>query len=119
MTIDEVSTKFSIPIQILEEYQNMGLCSEVKKVMGAWRYDDEDIERLSMIMTLHDIGFEKKEIEEYMKLLLKDEDTHIQRSYMLRNKRRDTLDEIHFKEKQLSTIDYLTHEINKMKRRDE
>ena len=39
--------------------------------MGAWEYDDQDIEWLSMIMTLHDIGFKSNEIEEYMHLLLK------------------------------------------------
>ncbi len=27
---------------------------------GAWQYDDEDLERLSMIMTLSAIGFEKE-----------------------------------------------------------
>ncbi len=38
--------------------------------MGSWQYDDSDIERLSTIMTLHDIGFTKAEVERYMKLLL-------------------------------------------------
>lgn len=119
MTIEEASQQYSIPIEILKEYESMGLCDEVKKVMGVWQYDEEDIERLSMIMTLHSIGFEKEEVEEYMKLFLKDEDTQLQRSKMLKSKRKNTLDEIHFKEKQLSTIDYLTFEMNKMKEKKE
>ena len=51
MTIYEASEKYHIPIKILQEYESWGLCSEVKKVMGSWHYDESDIERLSMIMT--------------------------------------------------------------------
>ena len=57
MTIYEASERYCIPIQILREYESWGLCGEVKKVMGSWRYDDSDLERLVTIMTLHDIGF--------------------------------------------------------------
>ena len=73
MTIDEASKRYNIPLNILHEYERWGLCNAVKKVMGAWQYDDTDLERLSLIMTLHDIGFESFEIETYMKLLLEKE----------------------------------------------
>lgn len=49
MTINEASNRYHIPIKILKEYESWGLCSEVKKVMGTWNYDDSDIERLSTI----------------------------------------------------------------------
>ena len=70
MTIQEASEHYNIPIKILEEYESWGLCGEVKKVMGSWQYDDSDIERLSIIMTLHDIGFTNNEVEKYMRLLV-------------------------------------------------
>lgn len=70
MTKQEAGERYGIPTRILEEYESWGLCSAVKKVMGAWQYDDTDLERLSVIMALHDIGFEKDEIEAYMRLLL-------------------------------------------------
>lgn len=114
MTIEEASKKYCIPINILKEYEAMGLCDEVKKVMGVWQYDDVDIERLSMIMTLYQIGFNKDEVNEYMKILLNDSSKEMI-SQILKRKRKNTLDEIHFKEQQLNTIDYLTHEINQMK----
>lgn len=38
--------------------------------MGSWHYDDRDIERLSMIITLHDIGFTNEEIGKYMLLMM-------------------------------------------------
>lgn len=113
MTIREASKKYNIPIQILREYESWGLCGEVKKVMGAWQYDDSDMERLSTIMTLHDIGFDNEEVEKYMRLLLEGRATEQERMEMLNNKRDGTLDEIHFKERQLDRLDYLRFEIQR------
>lgn len=109
MTIEEVSERYRIPLDILKEYESWGLCDT--KVMGDWVYDDQDIEWLDMIMTLHDIGFQKDEAEEYMHLLLKGEKTEKQRLSILNQKRKEALDEVHFREAQISRLDYLRHEI--------
>lgn len=111
MTMDEASTRYNVPLDILREYESWGLCGAVKKAMGAWQYDDQDIERLSMIMTLHDIGFLNDEVESYMRLLLEGESTAAQRLDMLNKRRSATLDEIHFREMQLDRMDYLRHRI--------
>ena len=113
MTIDEASKQYCIPIKILKVYESWGLCGAVKKVMGAWQYDDTDIERLSTIMSLHDIGFTSQEVETYMRLLLEQEGTDRARLRMLDEKRRAALDDIHFREKQLERLDYLRHELRK------
>lgn len=113
MTINEASERYKIPIKILQEYESWGLCGEVKKVMGSWHYDESDIERLSTIMTLHDIGFTNEQVEKYMRLLLKGKSTEKERLKMLSEKRNGTLDEIHFKEKQLDRLDYLRFEIQR------
>ena len=117
MTVQEASERYNIPIKILNEYESWGLCDAVRKVMGAWQYYEEDIKRLSMIMTLHDIGFEKEEVETYMKLLLAGESTQQERMRMLNEKRNGTLDETHFKEKQLGRLDYLRYEMKKAAQR--
>ena len=117
MTIDEASTRYNIPLDILREYESWGLCDAVKKIMGAWQYDDQDIERLSMIMTLHDIGFLNDEVESYMRLLLEGESTEAQRLDMLNKRRSATLDEIHFREMQLDRMDYLRHKIRESNKR--
>lgn len=111
MTIQEASEHYQIPMNILREYESWGLCGVVKKVMGLWQYDDTDLERLSIIMTLHDIGFSSEEVETYMRLLLETEHSEAQRLRMLEQKRSRALDEIHFKEHQLQRLDYLRHEI--------
>lgn len=110
MTIEEASRKYCIPIKILREYESMELCGTVKRVMGAWQYDDTDIERLSMIMTLHDIGFSKEDIDEYMQLLLSGGNNE-ECIKMLERKRRRVLDKIHVLEKQIDNIDYLRGEM--------
>ena len=113
MTMQEASKRYMIPIKILKEYESWGLCGAVKKVMGAWQYDDTDLERLSTIMTLHDIGFTTEEVETYMRLLLEQKDSDMARLRMLNQKRSATLDEIHFRERQLERLDYLRHELRK------
>lgn len=111
VTMEEVSKRYNVPIKILKEYESWGLCSAVKKVIGAWQYDDRDLERLGMIMTLHDFGFGRNEVETYMRLELEGADTKPQRLAMLKKQRSTTLDEIHLKEKQIAHMDYLRHEM--------
>lgn len=113
MTKQEASERYQIPMHILSEYESWGLCGAVKEVMGVWQYDDTDLERLSTILTLHDLGFTTAEVETYMRLLLEQPHTEEQRLRMLEEKRAAALDEIHFKERQLQRLDYLRHEIRK------
>ena len=115
MTIQEASEKYQIPMEILKEYERWNLCDEVKEVMGKWQYDDEDLRRLGMIMTLHNIGFQNKEIKEYMKLYLRGDVTTAERMRILTQKRAQTLDEIHFQENRLRDLDYLRYKTKKEK----
>lgn len=111
MTINEASERYIIPISVLREYESWGLCDTVKTVMGVWQYDDEDIKRLRMIMTLHDIGFEHDEIANYMRLLLRGDSTQAERMRILKQQRDKTLDEIHFQEQRLDRLDYLRYQM--------
>ena len=107
MTKTEASEFYNIPVELLDEYESWGLCGEVKKVMGAWQYDDRDIERLSMIMTLQDIGFSNNDIETYMRLMLEGDSSEQERLRMLSDKRSNTLDESHFRDRPRGRLDYL------------
>lgn len=111
LTKEEASARFNIPLSVLDEYESWGLCGSVKQVMGCWQYTDADIERLSTIMALHDMGFEAGEVEMYMRLLLSDRDTSSERIKMLESRRAATLSEIHFKERQLERQDYLRYRL--------
>ena len=113
MTIDEASRRYGVPLDILKEYEKLGLCPAVKKVMGTWQYDDSDLEKLSLIMTLHDVGFSTGEVETYMRLVEDGQGRNYKLLSMLDQKRTAALDEIHFREKQLDRLDYLRHKIRK------
>ena len=109
----EVCENYLIPEKILEEYHAWGLCAAVGNVMAAWQYSDTDIERLSMVMALHDIGFDEGEVRRYMLLVLAGDDTGAERARMLEILRKRQLTEIHLREAQLERLDYLRHEMGK------
>lgn len=44
MTALEASKRYSIPVEVLKEYESWELCGELKKAMGTWQYDDKDID---------------------------------------------------------------------------
>lgn len=111
MTRKEASKRYQIPLYVLKEYEKWNLCNEAKKAVGVWQYDDKDLEYLSIIMTLYEIGFESNEIERYMRLFICENDTAEKRMYMLTKKREQMLDQIHFFEKQLEQLDYLRYKI--------
>lgn len=115
MTGQEVSQHYHIPPWILKEYESWRLCGGVEKAMEDWHYSDQDIDRLNMIMTLHDIGFEINEVETYMKLVMVGKSTKYKRIQMLSELRDKVLNEIHYLETQLAKIDYLRNEIRNIK----
>lgn len=111
MTIQEASERYRIPLHILQEYERWGLCRAVKDVMGTWQYDQTDIERLSLILTLHDVGFTPEAVEHSMRLLRVGDSTKEERARMLKERRDGTLDEIHLRQQQLDRLDYLRYEL--------
>lgn len=111
MTREEASARYRIPMHILEEYEHWGL--RIASGKGAEQYDDTDLEHLSTILTLYEIGFTAREAETYMRLLLEQRRTEDRRLAMLEEKRGAVLEEIHLREHQLQRLDYLRHEIRK------
>lgn len=119
MTTQETSERYQIPMGVLRAYERWNLCGLEKKVMGQWRYDDTDLERLGTIMTLLDVGFTIQEAEAYMRLKLEQKHTESQRLRMLEEKRGAALNQIHVLERQIQQLDYLRHEIRKHKDKQE
>ena len=112
MTIKEVSERYCIPMAILREYESWGLCSTTQKRAGAWQYDDADLEHLSLMMTLLEIGFAIPEVKAYSKLAVQ-QDTEMQCIQILNQKRYSMLEEIHCREKQLEQLDDLRCHLRK------
>ena len=109
MTRQEISRRYQIPLDVLLEYEEWALCGADKQMADAWQYDDSDLERLSMVMTLLEIGFRVREAEVYLHLALEGERSGAQRLRMLEERRSAILEEIHCKERQLQRLDCLRH----------
>lgn len=67
MTLFEISEKYNIPPEIIKEYEHRFLCGKYENTAGPHEYSDEDIENLSIIITLRDIGFSAEETDRYMR----------------------------------------------------
>ena len=107
MTKDELCAQCNIPCGVLNEYERY-----IKN--GAAEYRDEDIEKLSLMMTLLDSGFSSDEALRYISLCERDDvGCSGECMKMLNERRRDTLEDIHRREKQLDCIDRLRYKITK------
>lgn len=112
MTKKEMRERCRIPLKILEEYERWRSWGDSEEKMEQPCYEEADIEHLSTMVTLYDIGFPHAEIEKYMQLLLREEPTEQERMCILEQRRREMLEEIHWKEKQLDQLDYLRFKLS-------
>ena len=114
MTITEVSEKYKIPIALLQRYATEKTeakgTDKKQRQADSYRFTENDIEQLSVRMTLQDIGFAEEEIEAYLRLRKDNENSAAACLIMLNKLRSRTLDMIHGKEKALERIDYLRYE---------
>ena len=115
MTRSEVRTKYNIPADILVKYEEWNLRNIYNAGSDEWYYDYKDIELISIIMTLYNIGFSDEEVGKYMRLYEKNDKSKSERLCMLNNKRHDLLEEIHDKENKLEDVDYLRFELKEDK----
>lgn len=74
----------------------MGFLRRNKKCTGEWQYDEEDLDCLGIIMTLHSFGFGKKEVEHYIRLELHRAATASERTRMLQQKRVSDMQNMYF-----------------------
>ena len=123
MTITEASKTYKIPLALLRWYaaeqteteEKNGNENEKGNAINAtvFHFSEEDIAKLSLIMTLQDIGFDKKEIKTWLRLQQDDRNSGAACLKMLNKLRSETLDTIHGKEKALDRIDFLRYELQR------
>ena len=104
MTMQEASERYHIPLYILQEYECWGLCHGC--------YNAADIQQLSLILTLYDIGFSSQQVEQYIRLVLSSQNTVEARLHMLNAERTRILDSIHQLQQQLDKVDYLRFKLS-------
>ena len=111
MTMNEVNRQYGIPRKILREYGRLGQEENGQKPEEEILYNDRDLERLCLLMTLYEVGFNRGEAKAYMALAVQGAATGKERLEMLQKKRDGLLEEIHDREKRLNHLDYLRYGI--------
>lgn len=113
MTLFEISDKYNIPPEIIKEYEQHFLCGKYENTAGPHEYSDEDIENLSIIITLLDLGFSADETQKYIKARLggKNDNSLL---CMLCEKRNSLLCQIHSMEDKLQRLDYLKYKLTRL-----
>ena len=111
MTRKELTQCCRIPPAVLREYDSL----EVRSIAEAQdqEYGDGDLARLSLLLTLRDIGFAPEERAQYLSLLAEGKENAAELLRMLAQKRSGLLQDIHQRERQLAQLDYLRHQITK------
>lgn len=103
MCREEACSRYSIPDHIISLFEAWA--------SGAGRpvsYSDNDLELLSLMVTLDEIGFTAGEIMDYL---------NSDKQLSMLNQRRDTLlRNIHSAELQLEKVDYLRYRLNEERR---
>lgn len=112
MKIKEVSTRFNVSVTALRYYEKVGLFEEVNRVNGIREYEDKDIERLSLILTLKNIGLSNDVILKYIELNECGDATKKQQIQVLKKERQKILDSIHNQQKNIDSLDRLIYRLN-------
>ena len=110
MKIKEVSEKYNVSMTALRYYEKAGLFDEVKRINGIREYEDKDIKRLSLILTLKKAGVHIENILKYIQLE-ENEASSSQKLRILKQERNNILDEIHLRQKNLDTLDCLIYQL--------
>ena len=109
MKISEVAEKVDLTPVTLRYYEKMGLIPEVKKEHGVRNYSENDLNWISFIKCMRNVGIPVKDLLEYTELLQQGSDTKKARRQIL-------VKELHRLEEQEqavhSTINRLKHKIN-------
>lgn len=106
MTVDEAVERYSIPRELLCEYESWGL-REFGSTVG---FGDRDLELLGAAAGLLELGFSVEEAGTCLRQMVGHAPAGVGLN-LLDAKRRATLDEIHRLERRLEKLDFLRHEL--------
>lgn len=111
MTTSEIRRLYGIPETALKIYEEQVREIFSNKITEENEYSDQELEKISMVMTLQRFGFDDQEIGAFFGLAKKGQRTKQARLQMLQRRRNHILEEIHQKEKILDELDYIRYEL--------
>lgn len=109
MNREEACVRYQIPLDVMQTYEQWRMQDMAEA--ATMEYTTQDIECLSMMVTLYHIGFTTEEVKLYMKLLHSSQDTRKERLVMLEKMREQVMHDIHAKQERVDQLDYLRYQI--------
>ena len=106
-TIGQVSEMFDLPISTLRYYDKQGLFPEMTRVSGIRKFDDTEIDALSVIECLKRSGLEIKDIKQFMDWCMEGASTYPQRKELFERQRRQVEAEMERMNQVLDMLKYL------------
>ena len=104
-SIREMSEKTGLSAHTLRYYEKEGLLSNVERTAGGFRqYSDEDLEALGLICCLKNTGMSLDEINRFVSLSRKGEQTLRERVELLREHRENVIARINEMQKYLDKV---------------
>lgn len=110
MTGEEIRKRYCIPMEIIEEYETWKKKQGSRGSSSEGQYGDRDLELLGKIMTLHEAGFDEKQVEMYLDFVKSGDEGQQKCFAMLQKQREQVLAQIHSGEQMLERLDYLRYE---------
>lgn len=106
MVWDEIFVHYEIAPEKMEEYVRNGYIHVTEAPGGQKDYDQNDIEQIGLISTLHLAGFRHEDAKKYLEFE-KDPSMEEIQLRMLKKQRRELLERIHRLQKVLDQIDFM------------
>ena len=85
--MEEVSSTYSVPIETIKKFEKEGFFDDMKEMDGKKIFEDQDLKKLSFMLTLQSIGFSMLEIRTFLDYMIQGEATMDLRINMLKKQR--------------------------------
>ena len=95
MNINEISLTYNVPVDCIQDFENQGFFDEVKQINGKKIYEEKDIQKLSFLMTLKNVGMSIQDMKKYIQYISEGDSTLSQTIDMLTRYRQALLEKAH------------------------
>ncbi|RGB53316.1 MerR family transcriptional regulator [Absiella sp. AM54-8XD] len=111
MNRKEVQAWFPLRDEELQSFEQAGLYDHPKAENGLMEYDDKDIKRLSLLVTLTQIGMNMEDIKTYIGYERCDIDQKSKKVLLLKKHRQALLEKLHDQQKCIDCLDMLLYDL--------
>lgn len=111
MTLREASKKLHLQMDMMQQYETIGLLKGIPLDDGTMDYPIKELQHAVQFHFLEQAGMDTDDLKYFAVLLDQGESAKMEQIQILRKCRYHLLEEIHCKQQYLDQLDYYIHEI--------